>query len=139
MRRFVLGAAVLAALFTLTACRQSVGGVPQSSAPGYVLVLSVEPTTPPVGIGTLSVSVFDPDGAPVLPAAIARIDAIGNMSHAGMTPVELAVSSGDLAMVSAGTYHLPFDFNMGGEWFIDVSVTLTGGGIVTGRIDLDVR
>jgi hypothetical protein len=140
MRRLVMMGAVLAALLlSLTGCRQSAGGVPPASAPGYALVLSVEPSTPSVGVGTLSVSVFDPDGAPVAPSQIARIDALGNMSHAGMTPVSLAVPADSLVMVSAGTYHLPFDFNMGGEWFIDVTVTLADGKTVAGRIDLAVR
>jgi hypothetical protein len=44
------------------------------------------------------------------------------MSHAGMTPVIVERANGE-----AGTYAVPFEWTMAGDWIVTISATLPDG------------
>ncbi len=55
------------------------------------------------------------------------------MSHAGMKPVLANISEGE-----SGVYAVPFEWTMGGDWFVAVTATLPDGRVATKRFDLSV-
>jgi hypothetical protein len=50
------------------------------------------------------------------------IDVRGDMSHAGMTPEIVTEAKGEL-----GTYAVPFEWTMAGDWIITISAKLPDG------------
>ena len=117
-------------LILLAGCRQSQqqAATPQADVQ---IGLTVEPTPPHTGDGTLLVTVTMPDGTP---ADVTRVEVRGDMNHAGMQPV---FSGADLA--EGGVYTIPFNWTMGGDWFLDVSVQLADGSTATRRFDVTVE
>lgn len=73
-----------------------------------------------VGETNLLVSVVDAEGKPVEGATV---NVIGNMNHAGMVPVVVE----NITALTDGNYVVPFEWTMGGDWFVDVAVTLPSG------------
>lgn len=126
-------------LLALTGCRQSAGGLPTDATSTDRLTLTTDPVPPTIGVGALRIGVRDEDGAPLTPDRIASVQAVGNMNHAGMRPVTAQAVAPAIAFDPDGVLRLPFDFTMGGDWFIDVTVTLTDGTALTRRFDLSVR
>ncbi len=126
-------------LLALAGCRQSAGGLPTDATATDRLTLTTDPAPPLVGVGALRIGVRGEDGTPLAPDRIASVTAVGNMNHAGMRPVTAQAVGPALTFDPDGTLRLPFDFNMGGDWFIDVTVTLTDGTALTRRFDLSVR
>ncbi|QDU66521.1 FixH family protein [Engelhardtia mirabilis] len=82
------------------------------------VALSFDPAAS-TGPTTCVVELSGPDGQPVA-GAVVHVE--GNMSHAGMVPV-----FGDAVEASAGRYEAPFEFTMGGDWFVVVSADLADG------------
>ncbi len=123
---------VLALCLTILA-----GGCARQSAqptatPDPGIQIAVESLNEPQRVGevTLVVTVRDAAGAPI---DNAKIDLRGDMSHAGMTPSLGSVEGGQ-----DGRYEVPFNWTMGGDWFLDVTVTLPDGRSTTRRFDLTV-
>lgn len=85
---------------------------------GVVVDVTFEPMAR-VGATTCSVRLVDPSGAPVAGADVA---VEGNMNHAGMVPVFV-----DPTEHEPGVYTAPFEFTMGGDWFMVVSAELADG------------
>jgi hypothetical protein len=116
-------------LLAFSGCRQS-----QQSATSQADVrieLSTDPTPPETGDGTLLVTVTNPDGSP---ADVVRVEVRGDMNHAGMQPV---FSGADLP--EDGVYRVPFNWTMGGEWLLDVSVLLEDGSAAAQRFEVAVE
>lgn len=87
-------------------------------APDVAVSLAFDPE-PHVGGTTCTVRLADGAGAPVRGADV-RLE--GNMNHAGMVPV-----FADAAEAAPGRYESPFEFTMGGDWFVVVSADLPDG------------
>ena len=83
----------------------------------------------------VTVEVTDADGMPITDAQVA---VVGNMSHAGMVPVEAPAVTDDADGAADGRYVLPFTFTMLGDWVMTVTVTLADGTTVTQDIDATV-
>lgn len=128
MNRYRLFLLVLAVL-VLVGCRQ------QTPTPTPETTLQIEmqpdPTPPAVGAGALVITILDASGQPVNDASVS---ARGDMNHAGMAPILADVDGGD-----NGVYRVPFEWTMGGDWFVDVTVTLPDGTAITRRFDLTVQ
>jgi|GEM_PF-409754 len=106
----------------------------QSIAPiadDLMIDLDINPDPPTVGKTTLMISVHDADGNPIDGATI---EVHGDMDHEGMTPIDRQVSNSQ-----EGTYHIPFEWSMGGGWILEVTVTLPDNkGIAHQTFDLFV-
>ena len=127
---------VAAALMLLMAgCRESAQPtptqVPVSGGSSSLLVdVQSDPTPPVVGAATLIVTISD-GGAP---ATGLTVSARGDMTHAGMAPV-----LGEGTEVEPGVYHVPWDWNMGGDWFVTVTVRTADGAETESTVDLTVE
>lgn len=94
--------------------------------------LRVEPVAPSVGDSTLYIELKDEQGQAITDA---EVSVIGNMSHEGMAAVEARTSENE-----NGVYALPFAWTMGGDWLVDVTVTLAGNsGTTQKRFDVFVN
>lgn len=113
-------------MMIMIGCRQQVQDATEA---GIRIDLSFEPEIPVVGEAVLRITVVDAAGSPINDA---QIDIRGDMSHAGMQPVLRQVEQGD-----GGVYEIPFEWTMAGDWFIEVSVTLPDGTIVTEIFDYE--
>jgi hypothetical protein len=102
-------------LFSLSAC-----GGRQSAVVNETGVL-VDLDTPSLQVGEteLLVRLTDSNGRP---AAGAAVEVRGDMSHAGMVPV---VRAGETD--ADGLFATPFEWTMGGDWFVTVTFTLPDG------------
>ncbi len=109
---FLIGASSI-----LAACGRIQTDRPQAT--DITLEMSLDPTRPTVGPATLTFTLTDADGQPINEASL---DIEGNMTHAGMVPVLAQASGGE-----AGRYTVPFEWTMGGDWFVTVHVTLPDG------------
>jgi hypothetical protein len=106
---------------TLVGCRGNSEAVTAEEA-NIDMSLSIAPDPPAVGDATLVVSLRDANGDPI---SDANIDILGNMSHAGMEPVE-----GDANTDVSGDYRVPFEWTMGGDWAVTVTARLPDGTVV---------
>ncbi|MGQ9907998.1 MAG: FixH family protein [Candidatus Flexifilum sp.] len=115
----------------LAGCRQAAGGVPVETQTSDLRIdLAYEPMPAVVGGAMLMVRVMRTDGTPVNDATIT---ARGDMSHAGMQPVD-----GTGERFSDGLYRVPFTWTMAGDWFVTITATLPDGTSATRRFDLTV-
>ena len=92
--------------------------------------LSIAPNPPVVGAATLVVTLQDRNGNPINDA---KVGIRGDMNHAGMTPVIGEQSEGE-----NGEYRIPFEWTMGGDWFVVVTATLRNGTVVEQQFDYAV-
>lgn len=110
-------------------------GRAQHAAPAtedaFNVTFATDPAAPAVGDGAVIVTLQDPAGQPVDGAQLA-IEA--NMSHAGMTPVNAAVSGGQ-----GGLYRVLLTWTMAGDWFVDVKFTLPDGTVIARRFPTSVK
>lgn len=117
------GAALIlcALLFSaaLTGCRQQPAASPAPESAAVTIAVSVEPNPPAVGAAALIVTLTGPQGQAV---SGAQISARGDMAHPGMSPV-LAEAECD----SGGRCEIPFEWTMGGDWIVEITVTLPDG------------
>jgi hypothetical protein len=119
-----VGLALLAA--TLLGCRGDV----DAGDPDVRVRLGISPTPPLVGATRVLVEVRDGD----TPATDATVTLEGSMNHAGMVPVLDSAEALD-----PGQYVVPdFDFNMSGDWVVEVRVQLPDGRMVTRRFPVRV-
>lgn len=120
---------LLILLVALAGCRGSGEAITAEDA-NIDVSLSIAPDPPTVGDATLVVSLRDANGDPI---SGANIDVRGDMNHAGMEPVE-ADASTDVS----GDYRIPFEWTMGGDWFVIVNATLPDGTVVEEQFDYTV-
>jgi hypothetical protein len=121
--------ALLIVFMVLTGCRQS---QQQAAATSDLQIdLITEPNPPTTGEGMLLISVHNPDGSL---ADVERIDVRGDMNHAGMQPV---FSGADTA--ENGVYSVAFNWTMGGDWILDVTVWLADDSTTTQRFEITVE
>lgn len=103
----------------LTSCRQQ---ETPTTLDDDALLISVEDSGAgdvTTGESTLVVTVEDSAGNPVTDATVS---VRGDMTHAGMSPVLRESDDG-----ANGIYEVPFEWTMGGDWIVDVVVTLPDG------------
>jgi hypothetical protein len=121
-------AALLMLLFVAACGAQTDTG----TAGNLDIQLHIEPENPSVGESMLYIEVKDAAGQAVTDA---EISVIGNMSHEGMAAIEASGSTNE-----NGVYSIPFEWTMGGDWFLDVTVTLANnGGTVEKRFEIFVN
>jgi hypothetical protein len=127
MKRKLLYGLVL--LMFLAAC----GSQNSSDTPlNLDIQLRIEPSVPSVGDSILFITLRDEQGQAITNA---ELSVIGNMSHEGMSAVEASTTENE-----NGVYALPFAWTMGGDWLLDVTVTLAGnGGTAQKRFDVFVN
>lgn len=112
-----------AAILLLAACG---GRVSQQVDAGDV-VMEFEPMSTAVGETMVMITLKDGAGSPINDATLS---VKGDMTHAGMTPVVEEIASGE-----NGVYEVPFEWTMGGDWFVTVDAALADGTIVTRRFE----
>lgn len=88
----------------------------------------IEPNPPSVGLATINITLRD-STEQVLTGADVQLE--GNMSHPGMKPVFASAEE-----VEPGQYSAPFEFTMGGDWFILITTTLEDGKVVEKQIEI---
>ena len=122
---------VLAALLVaLAGCGRVQKAMPTTDD-GLTITMTTEPSPPIIGDGVVVLMVKDAAGQPV---ARAQVEVEGNMSHAGMMP-----SFGKAVGDQSGVYRVPLQWTMGGDWYVDVKLTLTDGKIATRRFLATVK
>ena len=121
---------ILLAAVLLGGCARQSQQAGQNGADGIDMTLTVMPDPPAVGQSRLEITIRDEDGSAIDGASL---EIKGDMSHAGMKPVLASVSGG-----TDGVYNVPFEWTMGGDWFVTVTATLPDGAITTKRFDLSV-
>jgi copper(I)-binding protein len=89
--------------------------------------LSLNPMSTAVGETVLMFTLNDKEGQPVNNATL---DIKGDMNHAGMQPVLGKVTQG-----VNGVYAVPFEWTMGGDWYVTVDVTLADGTTFSQRFE----
>jgi len=114
----------------LGGCARQSQQADQNNADDIDMTLVVAPDPPAVGQSNLLVTLRDDAGEPIDGASL---EIKGDMSHAGMKPVLASISGGE-----RGVYAVPFEWTMGGDWFVTVTATLPDGRVVTRRCDLSV-
>lgn len=146
----------------LAGCRESAGGTPinpttptatlqvptaSTSSPAtdsppaatYSLSISTNPNPTVTGEGAVIVAVRDSGGRAVANTAVQRITIVGNMNHAGMVPVEATRRADRATTRQTGTFSVPFNFNMGGDWILSVAVQMADGTMVNATHNVSVR
>jgi hypothetical protein len=110
----------------LAACRQP----PPASTADLDITLTIVPDSI-VGDALAVVTVRDRAGQPI---DNARVVVRGDMTHAGMVPVIAETNTS-----TDGRYELDYRWTMGGDWFVDVTVTLPDGTFARQRFNFTVR
>lgn len=121
---------IMLVLALAAGCQPPATPTPERSAQAAQIDLVVDPSPPAVGDASLIVTVTR-GGAPL---ANAPVSARGDMSHAGMRP-----ALGDATTDADGTATIPFNWTMGGDWIVTVTVTLPDGSEVSQQFDQSVQ
>lgn len=103
-------------------------GPGETTSPEVSVALAFDPA-PRVGPTTVTVTLAEADGAPVVGAAV-HVE--GNMNHAGMVP-----EMGEAREVGPGRYEVELEFTMGGDWFFVVDASLPDGRAVEEVVHLN--
>lgn len=111
----------------IAGCRTS---AQPTSTPSVDLRITLQPSALTVGKVEMIVTVTDAAGEPI-PAGSVTIT--GDMTHAGMAK-EIGFLSGGIK----GVYNVPFQWTMGGDWFVDVVVKLPDGRTASERFTFTV-
>ena len=106
--------ALCACLVIVQACSQH-----ESLSPDLTFAHEISPQPPRVGKVTITLSVKDASGAPVV-GALLNVE--GNMSHAGMVPVFAEATE-----IEPGLYRAVMELSMAGDWNVTVHGTLSDG------------
>jgi hypothetical protein len=98
--------------------------------PAINIALDFNPKPAATGDSILLITLTKDAGDPINDATVS---VRGNMNHAGMVPV-----LGDAENApDDGVYSIPFEFTMGGDWYVVVSVTLADGTEITQEFDIN--
>lgn len=123
----VIGLFVL--VFVVAGCREQ---APPPTDQSSSIQIDIQAESFAVGKTDLIVTVTDANA----PINNATLSIRGDMSHAGMTPVIREVEPDE--PITDGVYRVPFEWTMGGDWFVDVTATLPDGTGVTARADFTI-
>lgn len=133
--RIVLSIFLILSLFFLAACRESAQPTPTpdgfTPTPEIEIEMAVEPLPAATGDAILVVTLHSPDGTPIGDANVA---ARGDMNHAGMMPV-----FGQTRDNRNGVYRIPFEWTMGGDWVVTLTITLADGRQVERSYEMAIR
>jgi hypothetical protein len=110
-------------LLVTVACRGGAEGLDD-----IMVDLAIDPDPPRLGPATLTVTLHDTEGEPVVGA---EMSLEGNMNHAGMVPVLAKAIE-----ISPGRYEAPLEFTMGGDWFVLVQALLSDGRSLEQKFDV---
>lgn len=113
MRFFLLCLLVISLI--LSACRQQPTNAPEA---GLRIDLALETDPPQVGPTELRITLTR-QGQPIEEA---RLEIRGDMAHAGMVPVLRSADADE-----SGETRIPFEWTMGGLWFVEVIARLPDG------------
>lgn len=133
--RQILSISVLALVaLTVVSCRESAQPkpTPNATAASIEIDLSYDPDPPTPGDGTIVVALTESDGTPFTEAQSVVVR--GDMTHAGMAPENGSVDSGE-----NGVYRVPFNWSMGGDWILTVTVTLADGGEISEEFEVSIE
>lgn len=123
---------LLILVLLISACsRDSAQPSPPPDDTGVQIELVWQPDPPAIGAAELRITITDADNAPIVGAVV---DVRGDMSHAGMAPVIRE----DVQTDANGIAQIPFEWTMGGDWFVIVTATLPDGTSVERRFDLSI-
>ncbi len=129
-RAVLLSLSLLLILAQTAGCGRAGKGAPETQD-NYTVTFATEPAPPIIGASAILLTLRDATGQPVDGA---RVTIEANMSHAGMKPVQAEVTGGQ-----AGTYRVPLEWTMSGDWFVDVSFTLPDGQVIGRRFPTRVK
>jgi hypothetical protein len=126
---------VILCLF-LVGCRESAQPTQPASGGDGTATISVEFTQQPAQVGEdqLYVRVTDAAGSPL---PVAELNLRGDMSHAGMQPEITSYEAPEPD--ENGTYAIPFNWTMGGDWTLTVEARLVDGTTISEQVDLVVE
>jgi hypothetical protein len=127
MRRLMF----LLLLISLVGCRESTRPTPTPTGQEPIITLISDPHPPQSGDGMLVISVTQPDGT--LPE-IQKVAVRGDMTHAGMRP-----EFGETVEGENGVYRIPFNWSMGGDWIITVTLTLADDSEIQRTFEITVN
>jgi hypothetical protein len=97
--------------------------------PDIAVQYEIAPQPPRAGTTTIDVKLTDKNGAAV---GGARVGLEGNMSHAGMAPV-----NGEAKEIETGKYRGTLQLTMAGDWIVLVHVTLPDGQKLQRQIEIN--
>lgn len=126
-RRFLFLILALVAIL-LAACGDR--STTESAAPAVHMILIPDPAG-----DALTVQLSDADGQPL---SGGQVSITGNMTHPGMAPVIGEAVADDADGVADGSYRIPFQFSMLGDWILTVAATLPDGSTVSQDIPVAV-
>ncbi|MCA9902842.1 MAG: FixH family protein [Anaerolineae bacterium] len=130
MRSRSLRYILLFSLFALALASCRPAPPDENDGAGINIDLQLDPDPPRIGDASLLVTLTNAQGEPINDA---RISVRGDMNHAGMRPVLREAENGE-----GGVYRIPFEWTMGGDWLVDVEVTLSDGTSARRRFDYTV-
>ena len=116
MSRFRLLSTLFFFLLVLPGCGRRVS---VDEAPELYVEIEIIPSPPNTGPTLLMIKVTGEQGSDI---GDFTIDVRGDMSHAGMTPVIVTEAKGEL-----GTYAVPFEWTMAGDWILTITAKLPDG------------
>ncbi len=97
--------------------------------PDIAVQYEIAPQPPRAGTTTIDVKLTDKNGVPV---GGARVDLEGNMSHAGMAPV-----NGEAKEIETGKYRGTLQLTMAGDWIVLVHIALPDGQKLQRQIEIN--
>lgn len=127
MNKRVLSLLAVLTLLLLAACNGTSGSTEDTSI--TVDVVSIAPDPLIVGPGEVVLNVRRNNAA----LAGATVVVTGDMTHAGMAPVEASGLTGD-----DGLARVPIEWTMGGDWVVRLRVTAPDGAVRTGQFNLEI-
>ena len=95
------------------------------------MTLEMLPDPPVVGGSELAITLTDENDMPITDATL---EIVGDMNHAGMIPVVRDIETAG----EDGIYRIPFEWSMGGDWFVTVFAILKDGTEVEQIFDMTV-
>lgn len=129
--KHLLRALLILCALSLSSCRQSAQPTP---TPDPDIQLEWLRDDAPLHVG-MDALVFLLKNGRAEPIRGAVIEVRGDMTHAGMVPVNSKAEGG----TEDGRYVVPFQWTMGGDWIVTVRATLPDGRIAQRRYEVQVR
>lgn len=120
----------------LTGCRPSEGTSPGASSTSTTAAGAPEPVRidleAPPAVGVVPVAVYVLEGSTGVSGATVQVT--GDMTHAGMMPVEAEAVEVEPGLYRAET----FAFSMAGDWIVTAEVRYPEGRVITAEVLLNV-
>jgi hypothetical protein len=122
----ILSPLFVLAVLCLAGCT---GGKSGDSAEDVNVKFKIQPEPPEVDDpARVTLNLADKDGKPVKEA---KLKLEGNMNHAGMKPV-----FADAKEVAPGKYEATLQLTMGGDWYVEVTGSLSDGRKLKRKFDV---